>query len=283
MKVVTSGLELRDALQGSAGVGFVATMGALHAGHMSLVRVARGECPVVVLSIFVNPLQFGPNEDYTSYPRNEADDLARAEAGGVDVVFMPTVEEMYPAGATTTVHVGPLADVVEGASRPGHFEGVATVVAKLFNLVKPTAAYFGQKDAQQVAVVKRMVADLRWNLEIRVVPTVREPDGVAVSSRNVFLDASERSRATALFRALRAGREALRTSGDPRRAETAMQAELRGTPGVEPDYASAVEPETFAPARPGGPTLLVVAARVGSTRLIDNLLVEAPAAPYRCG
>ena len=255
-------------------VGFVPTMGALHEGHLSLIRKARESADLVVASVFVNPLQFGPSEDYGSYPRDEARDLGLLESEDVNLVFLPPVEQMYPEGAVTTVHVdGPLTSSLEGAARPGHFDGVATVVVKLFNVVEPDFAVFGQKDAQQVAVIRRVVLDLGYRTEIVVAPTVREEDGLASSSRNAYLGEEERSAAIALYTALSAGEEAL-VAGGPDPAVERMREVLDGAHGVEPDYAAAVDPYTFEAPRAGGPLLLAVAARVGRTRLIDNLLLN---------
>lgn len=277
MKVVRSAVDVRHAVaavRASGRVGFVPTMGALHEGHLSLIRHARSACEVIVLSIFVNPLQFGPNEDLERYPRPEERDLELAEGEGVDIAFLPSVEEMYPAGAATTVAVGELGAILEGAHRPGHFDGVATVVAKLFNIVDPDVAFFGQKDAQQVAVLKRMVADLDLGIDIVVGETVREPDGLAMSSRNVYLSADERERALSLNRALQAGAETLQAGESPEDAERRMRAVLEQA-GAEIDYAVVVDPDTFGPPD-GTDTLLLVAARVGGTRLIDNLLLQMP-------
>jgi pantoate--beta-alanine ligase len=237
-------------------VGLVPTMGALHDGHRALLRAARGESDRVVMSLFVNPTQFGPGEDLAAYPRDAAADRAIAAAEGVDEVYAPNVHDMYPDGFATSIDVGPLGEVFEGAHRPGHFAGVATVVLKLIQRVRPDRAYFGRKDAQQLAVIRRMVADLDVRVEIRAVETVREPDGLALSSRNVYLSAAERKRAASLHRALLARDPAL----------------VEG----EVDYLAVVNPDTFAPAdsRPG--MLVVGAARFGSTRLIDNVVVEAP-------
>jgi pantoate--beta-alanine ligase len=247
-------------------------MGALHEGHLSLLGLARSDTDVVVMSIFVNPLQFGPREDLAAYPRDEERDVTLAGAAGVDVVFVPDLSEMYPAEATTIVSVGGVAGLLEGAHRPGHFDGVATVVAKLFNIVEPDRAYFGQKDAQQVAVIRKLVEDLDFDVEVEVGPTVREPDGLALSSRNAYLTPEERPRAVALYRALRAGESVLLAGGSIASAEERMQTEL-DSDGLEVDYATAVDPATFGEAS-GATILLVVAARLGSTRLIDNLLVS---------
>ena len=237
-------------------VGLVPTMGALHDGHRALLRAARGESDRVVMSLFVNPTQFGPGEDFTAYPRDEAADRAVAAAEGVNEVFAPNVAEMYPDGFATTVSVGRLGERLEGAHRPGHFAGVATVVLKLLLRIRPDRAYFGQKDAQQLAVIRRMVADLDLPVEIRAVETVRAPDGLALSSRNAYLSEAERRRAPSLHRALLAR--------DPSLVEG------------EVDYLEVVDPETFCPADPRPGMLVVGAARFGSTRLIDNVRVEAP-------
>ncbi|MDQ3951940.1 MAG: pantoate--beta-alanine ligase [Actinomycetota bacterium] len=255
-------------------VAFVPTMGALHEGHLSLIRRARDAANLVVVSIFVNPLQFGPGEDFHSYPRDEARDVTLAEQEGVNLVFLPAAEEMYPDGAVTTVHVdGSVALTLEGASRPGHFDGVATVVAKLFNVVDPDVAVFGQKDAQQVAVIRRVVRDLCFRTEIVVGATVREEDGLALSSRNAYLGPREREAASALYSALAEGAGACREGG-PEAGAAAMRAVLDAAEGVEADYAAAVDPYSFEAPAAGGPVLLTVAARVGGVRLIDNVLVQ---------
>ena len=248
-------------------IGLVPTMGALHAGHMSLVELARRENEVVVVSIFVNPLQFGPREDFARYPRDPAHDAAVLAGAEVDAVYMPAVDVMYPPGATTRVEVGPVAEPLEGAARPGHFEGVATVVTKLFAAAQPDRAYFGQKDAQQVGVIRRLTADLDLGVEIRVGPTVREPDGLALSSRNAYLAPDERRAAVSLSRGLRAA-TALYAAGEraPGRLREALAAPMAAEPAVVLEYAEVVDGATFRP--PG--TLAVVAARVGGTRLIDN-------------
>jgi pantoate--beta-alanine ligase len=279
MKVVKTIDELRAALgplrRAGRSIGFVATMGALHEGHLSLLKIAHQRCDVVVMSVFVNPLQFGPQEDYRNYPRDEARDLVMAEAWGCHVAFLPTVDEMYPTGHSVEVSAGPLGEILEGADRPGHFDGVCTVVAKLFNIVQPDVAVFGQKDAQQVAVVKRMVTDLGWPIEIVVGPTVREPDGVAMSSRNAYLSDPERRHAEALHRALQAGRDALAGGEGIIGLEKKMMEVLTTAEGVVPSYARAVDPDSFQAPRPDGQVLLAVAARVGPARLIDNVLIEA--------
>ena len=277
MRVLRTPAELRAELADARSrrvIGFVPTMGALHEGHLSLVRAARSSNPVVVASIFVNPLQFGPNEDFTAYPRNEQQDVQQLGDAGADAVFIPSLEDMYPPDRSTTVNVGHLSEVLEGVHRPGHFDGVCTVVAKLFNMVRPARAYFGQKDAQQVAVIRRMVRDLDFDLEIEVCPIVREPGGLAMSSRNAYLSADERSKATVLFRALRTGRTRLMETGEVRESERAMQ-EVFGADEVVADYAVACDPDSFGAPAAGGPVLLAVAAHIGRARLIDNVLVTS--------
>ena len=272
----------------------VPTMGALHEGHLALVRAARSRCAGVVASIFVNPTQFGEGEDYDRYPRNEERDLRLFAAEGVDLVFAPVPAEMYRTGAATVVKVdGPLANTLEGASRPGHFDGVATIVAKLFTIVAPDVAFFGKKDAQQLAVVRRLTADLDLPVEIVGVPTVREPDGLAMSSRNARLTADEREAAPRLYQALEAGRAAAQTGGAQPGAERAAAAQTSVAPpdtsapavvvavvsaalAAEPrfavEYVAVVDRDSFAlPETLGERSLIVVAARLGATRLIDNL------------
>jgi pantoate--beta-alanine ligase len=255
-------------------IGLVPTMGALHDGHLSLVASARDRCDVVAVSVFVNPLQFGPGEDFTTYPRAEEQDVEMLRSAGADLVFIPSVTEMYAEDASTSISVGPLGDVLEGQHRPGHFNGVCIIVAKLFHIVAPDVAFFGQKDAQQVAVIKKMVRDLNFGIAIAVCPTVREADGLAMSSRNRYLSADDRLRATSLFRALLAGRSALGEGADVETAEKEMLKSLENEAGVEPDYARIVDPDTFEPPGSRGPVLLVVAAKVGPARLIDNLVWE---------
>jgi pantoate--beta-alanine ligase len=260
-------------------VGLVPTMGAFHAGHHSLMRAARSEQDAVVVSLFVNPAQFNDTSDLASYPRSEANDAAEAADLGVDVLFAPPVSEIYPEGFATTVTVAGLADVLEGAERgPGHFAGVCTVVCKLLNIVSPDVAYFGQKDAQQVAVVKRMVRDLDMAARIEVLPTVREPDGLALSSRNVRLDAHDRQRALALSKALNAARDAV-IAGE-REAARIQAAALAQMGDVEPEYLAIVDPGSFTPLTTiSAPALVAVAARVGPVRLIDNLILEPVPSP----
>jgi pantoate--beta-alanine ligase len=261
--------------QGRA-IGLVPTMGYLHEGHLSLLRVARAECDLVVMSLFVNPAQFGPGEDLESYPRDEERDIELAAEAGVDLVYAPPVEEVYPEGFSTAVEVGGLTEVLCGdpARRgPEHFRGVTTVVAKLFNAVQPDVAYFGQKDAQQVAAIRRMVRDLDFPVRIEALPTVREADGLAMSSRNAYLSEDERERATALSRALRAAAEEART-GSLAAALEAGGRELTAA-GVEPEYFEARDAESLQPVAElnGRPVLIAVAARVGRARLIDNVTI----------
>ena len=251
MKVARTIAELRDAPRDGI-VGLVPTMGALHGGHVALLRAARSACDTVVASVFVNPTQFGERSDLDGYPRDLEHDLAVAEREAVDVVFAPSPGEMYPPGFSTWVEPEGAARGLEGDHRPGHFRGVATVCLKLFTIVRPDLAFFGRKDAQQLAVVKQLVRDLNLELEIRAVDTVRDPDGLALSSRNSRLSAAERERALAIPRAL--------ATRDPRRAR-----EILARAGIEPDYVAVVDLD--------GPTL-AVAARVGSTRLIDNVSLE---------
>jgi pantoate--beta-alanine ligase len=257
-------------------IGFVPTMGFLHEGHLSLVQVARDAgADFMVVSIFVNPRQFGPSEDFARYPRDEERDRALLEAAGVDVLFLPPVEVMYPAGSSTTVTVSSVARPLEGERRPGHFDGVATVVLKLFNIVQPDLAVFGRKDAQQCAVIERMVRDLDLPLRLVFGQTAREHDGLAMSSRNSYLSPEERGKAPALRRALRAGEEAIAHGiHDVDGIENLMRKMLAETPGVELDYLALVDPETFErPADFQRELLLAGAVRVGKTRLIDNIRI----------
>ena len=269
--------ELRAERRADRSIGLVPTMGSLHEGHLSLVRRAREECDVVVASLFVNPAQFGPGEDFAAYPRDEERDAELAAAEGVDVLFAPPGEEVYPDGFATTVSVGRLTEVLEGDSAgrgPDHFSGVATVVAKLLNMVQPDVAYFGQKDAQQALVIERLVRDLDIPVRVAVCPTVRDPDGLALSSRNAYLDPAERARATALSRALRAA-EAQVSAGvlEAEPVLAAARAELRDA-GVEPEYLELRSARDLSPVeRVNGSTLLAVAARVGRARLIDNTIL----------
>jgi pantoate--beta-alanine ligase len=256
-------------------VGLVPTMGALHAGHLSLVARSVVECRRTVVTIFVNPTQFGPDEDFSRYPRQLEADLARLSGAGVDLVFAPTSEEMYPAGHSTFVEVERVTRLWEGAIRPGHFRGVATIVLKLFNVAPADRAYFGQKDYQQSVVIRRMVADLKLPIEIRVCPTVREPDGLAMSSRNAYLNPEERGRALVLSRSLRRAVDLARGGErDAHRIAAEMRRMIESTPGVVLDYAALADPGTLEEvSRVEGPVVALVAARVGSTRLIDNELI----------
>ena len=263
---------LANARRTGSRVALVPTMGAFHEGHLSLIRAARRAYDVVVVSVFVNPIQFGPREDFTLYPRDEPRDLALAENEKVDIVFAPSAQEMYPQGYVTRVDPGPLGRKLEGVDRPGHFSGVATVVVKLLNIVQPDAAFFGQKDAQQVAVVRRITDDLSFDVRIEVCDTIRDRDGLALSSRNAMLPASDRARAVVLPRALQAGYEALEADGGADAAEKAMVETVKAVPGVDLRYARAVDPDTFEPPDAGRDVLLVIAAQVGGVRLIDNRL-----------
>jgi pantoate--beta-alanine ligase len=257
-------------------IGLTPTMGALHAGHASLIRAARESCGLVAVSIFVNPTQFGPNEDYERYPRSFEADCVLAESEGADVVFAPAVEEIYPVGAATYIEVEGLSGRLDGASRPGHFRGVATVVATLLNATEADRAFFGQKDAAQVAVLRRMVADLRLSTEIVVCPIVREPDGLALSSRNVYLSPTERLQALALSRAIRQV-EALVSSGE-RRANALIEAarQIIATEiGARVDYIELVSWATLEPVEIAAPgSIFAVATWIGATRLIDNIVIE---------
>jgi pantoate--beta-alanine ligase len=262
-RVIAELNEALEPLRPDSEVGLVPTMGALHEGHHALIQAARDECDVVVASIFVNPAQFGPNEDFERYPRDAARDKRAADDWGVDLLFVPAAEELYPVGFQTWVEVSELARPLEGEARPGHFRGVATVCLKLFNVVRPGRAYFGQKDAQQAAVVERMVRDLNVPVEIRIVPTVRDLDGVALSSRNAYLSAEERAAAGAIPRALAAGAAAHRLGADAVVAARDVLAEE-----------SLLVPEYVEVARLNGRTYLLTAVRTGSTRLIDNVVLE---------
>ncbi len=273
--------ECRAALaaerRGGDRIGFVPTMGALHAGHLSLLACARATSDCVVLSIFVNPLQFGPAEDYDTYPRDMEKDLRLAGEGGADFVFAPRAAEMFPVPLLTRVTMREVIEDFEGAARPGHFDGVLTVVAKLFNIVQPDVAVFGQKDAQQAAAIRTMTADLDFPVEILVVPTVRDPDGLALSSRNATLSDDERRRAQRLHFALAEAAD-LAAAGetDPRRLEAAMRSALSEVPGIDVDYVAVVDRDRFRPLdRLDRPALAAVAVRVGRTRLIDNLPLGA--------
>jgi pantoate--beta-alanine ligase len=277
MQTITSLEELRQARQSlPVPLGLVPTMGYLHAGHLSLVRAARRECASVVVSIFVNPTQFGPQEDLDRYPRDLPRDLSLLAAEGVDLVWVPTPQIMYPPGYQTWVTVEQIAAPLEGAMRPGHFRGVATVVAKLFNAVQPQRAYFGQKDAQQALVIRRLVADLNFPIQVVVCPTVREADGLAMSSRNVYLNPEERKAATVLYRALTAAQAAYQAG--QRNADhlrQVMEAILKAEPLARPQYVSCARLDDLQEwqGEVSGAALLSLAVFIGQTRLIDNLVV----------
>ncbi len=264
-------------------VGFVPTMGFFHEGHLALMREARESCGAVVVSAFVNPSQFGPGEDFSSYPRDDERDAALAAAEGVDYLFRPIAEEIYPDGYSTYVEVSGVSEGLCGRSRPGHFRGVATVVAKLFNIVRPDIAFFGRKDYQQLKVIERMVRDLNFGVEIRAIDTVREPDGLAMSSRNSYLAPEERSAALSLSKAL--GEAARLVESGERRSEAiaaAVRSIVEREPLVALEYVEVCDPETLAPVEEIGPEALVaLAARVGRARLIDNEIVRRPLAPKR--
>ncbi|MCA9244100.1 MAG: pantoate--beta-alanine ligase [Phycisphaerales bacterium] len=265
-----------EARAGGLRVGLVPTMGALHAGHLSLVSEALRATEYVVVSIFVNPTQFGPSEDFDAYPRPEESDLAACNDVGVDLVFAPSVDQVYPGAIATTIHVAGLSDTLCGPHRPGHFDGVATVVAKLFNLVRPDVAFFGRKDAQQLAIIRRMGADLNFPVAVEGCPTVREADGLALSSRNAYLSTDERARAIALHDALAAARDRIRAgtrNAAPLVREMASIVQKSRPTAV--DYISAVDPDSLRPIDTiEGPVLLALAVRYGKTRLIDNVLVD---------
>jgi pantoate--beta-alanine ligase len=271
----------REARSEQRVIGFVPTMGALHAGHMALVERARRECSPVYASIFLNPTQFGPNEDLSKYPRVLEADLEKLTDAKVDGLFLPDAAEIYPSGFSTYVHVEGLSERLEGKSRPGHFRGVATVVLKLFEIVQPHYAYFGRKDAQQVRIIQKMVHDLNLDVELVICPTVREADGLAMSSRNAYLDGEERKAATVLFRALQAAeRELCAGVTDTLELKSAMREVLEHEPRARVDYAEIVDAETYEPVvRVGRRCYALLAVRVGNTRLIDNMLIR----PHRDG
>lgn len=271
LRTVQEFREARAALSGT--LGFVPTMGFLHAGHLSLVEGARHDNDHTAVSIFVNPTQFGPNEDFARYPRDEERDLAMLGDAGVDLVLMPSVEDMYPPGATTFVDPGAIAERLEGNFRPGHFRGVATVVLKLFEIVHPSRAYFGRKDAQQLVVIRRMVRDLNVDVEIVPMPTMREPDGLAMSSRNTYLSGQERGSALCLYRALTLAQE-MWTRGlrDAEAYRSRMREIIEAEPQASIDYVSVADPGTLEELdRVKGPALVSMAVRIGRTRLIDNI------------
>ena len=281
MKVVPAICDMQAAARAAraAGksIGFVPTMGALHEGHLSLVRRAREECDTVVASVFVNPIQFGPNEDYLNYPRDPERDSGLLKKEGVDHLFSPSAEEMYPEGPQTSIDVGGVAQLLEGEFRPGHFAGVATVVKKLFDAALPDKAYFGQKDAQQCAVVRQLVRDLNLPVEIVVCPIVREQDGLAMSSRNAYMNEEEREVALVLFRSLRRARELLEGGASSAAAiEAAMRAVLEAEPLAKIDYAAVVDAATFQPIeRVEKDAVCALAVWIGRARLLDNMTISA--------
>ncbi len=280
MRIITAIAEMQAAareLRRGGTLALVPTMGALHAGHLSLINAAKRDCTHVAVSIFVNPLQFGPNEDFSRYPRTFEADCAALTAAGVDILFAPSAETLTPSGATTFIEVVGISDRLDGAHRPGHFRGVATIVAKLFHIIEPDRAYFGQKDAAQLAVLRAMVRDLNFPVEIAACPIVRETDGLSLSSRNRYLTAEQRTRATILHRALDAATD-LHTQGE--RNSQALIATVQQIFETEPtvimEYAAVVDPDTLLPlADTSRGALIAVAARLGETRLIDNHLIGA--------
>ncbi len=280
MQTITSIREMQSVAESlrakGSTIGFVPTMGFLHEGHLSLMRRARKECDSVVVSIFVNPTQFGPNEDFERYPRDEEGDRSKCDSAGVDILFMPTAAEMYLERPTVFVAVEGISDVLEGAVRPGHFRGVATVVAKLFNIVKPHKAFFGQKDYQQSLVIKRMVKGLNFGLEIVVLPTTREQDGLAMSSRNSYLSPAERRAAGAVYRALSAAEHlALTGVREPEKLVNKMRAVLAEEKAITIDYMEIADPESLEHLLTIGNNLVILmAVRLGRTRLIDNILIS---------
>jgi len=276
MRVVETIVAMRQERRRLKGpVGFVATMGGLHAGHMSLVRQARADNASVVASIFVNPAQFGPAEDFKNYPRDLPRDLAMLQREGVDIVFVPSVSEMYPPGFNSWVDIEDVTERLEGASRPGHFRGVATVVNKLFNIIQPDVAYFGQKDAQQALVIKKMVRELNMGIEVVVMPTVREADGLAMSSRNIYLNPEERKATPILYRALCLAEELCKKGEkDAEKIRQRMRALIGKEPLASIDYVSIADPETLEEMETvRTPALISLAVKMGRTRLIDNVVV----------
>ena len=273
MRAVHSIKDVRSVLEAGSNIGLVPTMGALHTGHEKLIETARRETGIVVVSIFVNPIQFGPNEDFARYPRPIDQDLEICRRLGVDVVFEPSVEDMYPLPQLTFVEVNRVTDQLCGRFRPGHFRGVATVVLKLLNIVRPHAAYFGEKDMQQLTVIRRMVADLNLPVRIIGVPTVREPDGLALSSRNKYLNPEERKAAPLLYRALQEAAERLREGErDSAKVRDAAMAVLGSSPLIRPEYVEIVDPDELQPVTSvEGPVRIAAAIWIGTTRLIDNL------------
>jgi len=277
MQVIETIAAFRQVRSRYTGLGFVPTMGYLHEGHLSLVHRAKEECGAVAVSIFVNPTQFGPNEDFAGYPRDPKRDLELLEKEQVDLVFTPSPGEIYPPGSTTVVEVGDVTEMLEGAARPGHFRGVATIVCKLFNIVQASRAYFGQKDAQQTVVIAKMVRDLDMSLDVVVCPTVREPDGLAISSRNVYLTVDERRAAVVLYRALTAAEKHF---GAGERSSEALRRIMHDTLATEPqadiEYISLADRDTLRELDrvPPRGALASLAMRIGKTRLIDNCILE---------
>jgi len=282
MRTISSAAEMtavgREIHRGGKRLGFVPTMGALHQGHLSLVRTARSQCDVVVVSIFVNPTQFGPKEDFSKYPRSFEQDSAQLQAEKVDYVFAPSVEEIYPEGATSWVTVEEISDRLDGRSRPGHFRGVTTVVSKLFNIMQPDLAFFGQKDAAQASIVRRMVHDLNFDVKIVVCPIVREQDGLAMSSRNVYLSPEQRQQAIVLYRSLmRVQTLADQGESDAAKLIAAGRQVIAEEPAAKLDYFEIVNNHTLEPvADISRGALVAVAAIIGTTRLIDNIVVMGP-------
>jgi pantoate--beta-alanine ligase len=273
-------VAVREARRDDRSVGCVPTMGALHAGHESLIQTCRDECDFAAVTIFVNPKQFGPEEDFARYPRPLEDDLARCRRANVDLVFVPAVETLYPAAFSTYVEVEPLSRVLEGASRPGHFRGVATIVLKLLNIVQPDRAYFGRKDFQQQQLVRKMCRELDLPVEIRTCPTVREPDGLALSSRNRYLNAGERQTALSLYQSLQLAQERLHRGERNVRAVAGEMQRLIEAAGARPDYATIADPDSLEElSAPSQNMVALVAAHVGRTRLIDNLPIAIEPRP----
>ena len=275
MEVIQSAEALRQRLEEADRVAFVPTMGNLHEGHYRLIDAAKRECSFVVVSIFVNPTQFGPHEDFDRYPRDEEGDREKCESAGVDLLFMPAAVEMYPEQPSVFVDVEGVANILEGAARPGHFRGVATVVSKLFHIVKPHTAYFGQKDYQQSVVIRRMVKGLNMDVKITVLPTVREQDGLALSSRNSYLTAEERRAAAAIYRALISAEQLIRAGvKEPEKLRNKMRAVLREERGISIDYIEVADCESLVPCEVVKEKIVIlIAVRLGRARLIDNLLV----------
>ncbi|MCW3489977.1 pantoate--beta-alanine ligase [Dethiobacter alkaliphilus] len=274
--ITTLRQHIKKARQAGKTVGFVPTMGYLHPGHLSLLHQARNENDLTVLSIFVNPLQFGVGEDYEEYPRDLEADAAQAETAGCDLIFAPTVKEMYPKGYATFVDVERLTETLCGASRPGHFRGVTTVVTKLFNIVTPDRAYFGQKDAQQALVLRKMARDLNMDLQVLIMPTIREKDGLAMSSRNTYLSPEERTQATVLSRSLRQAQEKIKHGErDANKITEFITQTIQSEPLANIDYVAIVDTDEIKPTETiNGQTLIALAVRFGKTRLIDNIIVE---------